>query len=64
MSLTKRAFEKYKPQGLFLEFYGIFKIMQTMRKQFLVNWLTSGGLAFMIQGAKARRSQQMKEKAA
>ena len=25
ISLSKRAFEKYKPRGLFSEFYGIFE---------------------------------------
>ena len=35
--------------------------MWTTRKQFPVNWLTSRRLAFMIQRAKARRSQQMKK---
>ena len=36
--------------------------MRTMWKQFLVNWSTSGRLAFTIQRAKARRSQQMWKK--
>ena len=36
----------------------IFRNMRTTRKQFPVNWLTSGRLAFTIQGAKERRSQQ------
>ena len=35
--------------------------MKTMQKQFLVNWLTSGRLAFMIQCVKVRRSPQMKK---
>ena len=35
--------------------------LQTMRRQFLVNWLTSGRLAFMIQCIKVRRSPQMKK---
>ena len=38
--------------------------MQTTRKQFPVNWLTSGRLAFTIQRAKARRRQQQKKKMA
>ena len=38
--------------------------MQTTRKQFPVNCLTSGRLAFTIQRAKARRRQQIKEIAA
>ena len=33
--------------------------MRTTRKQFPVNWLTSGRLAFTIQRAKARRRQQI-----
>ena len=32
-----------------------------MQKQFPVNWLTSGRLAFVIPCAKARQSQQMKK---
>ena len=36
----------------------IFRNMRTTRKQFPVNWLTPGGLAFTIQRAKVRRSQQ------
>ena len=35
--------------------------MRTTRKQFPVNWVTSGRLPFTIQRAKARRSQQMKK---
>ena len=35
--------------------------MRTTRKQFPVNTLTSGRLAFTIQRPKARRSQQMKK---
>ena len=35
--------------------------MRTTRKQFPVNWLTSGRLAFTIQRAKARRRQQIKK---
>ena len=35
--------------------------MRTIWKQFPVNWLTSGKLAFTVQRAKARRSQQMKK---
>ena len=38
--------------------------MRTTRKQFPVNWLTSGRLAFTIQRAKARRLQQIKKMAA
>ena len=38
--------------------------MRTMRKQFPVNWLTSGRLAVTIQRAKARRRQQIKKMAA
>ena len=38
--------------------------MRTTRKQFPVNWLTSGRLAFTIQRAKARRLQQIKQMAA
>ena len=38
--------------------------MRTTRKQFPVNWLAFGRLAFTIQRAKARRSQQMKKMAA
>ena len=38
--------------------------MRTTRKQFPVNWLTFGRLAFTIQRSKARRSQQMKKKMA
>ena len=38
--------------------------MRTTRKQFPVNWLTSGRLAFTIQRAKARRRQQIKKMAA
>ena len=34
--------------------------MRTTRKQFPVNWLTSGRLAFTIQRAKARGRQQIK----
>ena len=37
--------------------------MRTTRKQFPVNWLTSGRLAFTIQRAKARRRQQIKKTA-
>ena len=33
--------------------------MRTMWKQFTVNWLTSGRIAFTTQRAKARRSQQL-----
>ena len=33
--------------------------MRTMWKQFTVNWLTSGRVAFTTQRAKARRSQQL-----
>ena len=36
--------------------------MPTLRKQFPVNWLTSGKVAFMIHCAKLRRSKQMKER--
>ena len=36
--------------------------MRTTRKQFSVNRLTSGRLAFTIERAKVRRSQQMKKK--
>ena len=32
-----------------------------MRKQFPVNWLASGGLAFMVRFVKARPGQQMKK---
>ena len=39
----------------------IFRTMRTTRKQFPVNWLTSGRLAFTIQAAKARRRQQIKQ---
>ena len=35
--------------------------MRTTRKQFPVNWLTFGRLAFTIQRAKARRRQQKKK---
>ena len=42
----------------------IFRTMRTTRKQFPVNWLTSGRLAFTIQRAKARRRQQIKKMAA
>ena len=35
--------------------------MRTIWKQFPVNWLTSGKLAFTVQRAKARRSQQVKK---
>ena len=35
--------------------------MRTTRKQFPVNLLTSGRLAFTIERAKVRRSQQMKK---
>ena len=38
--------------------------MRTTRKQFPVNWLTSGRLAFTIQRAKARRRQEIKKMAA
>ena len=38
--------------------------MRTTWKQFPVNWLTSGRLAFTIQRAKARRRQQIKKMAA
>ena len=38
--------------------------MRTTRKQFPVNLLTSGRLAFTIELAKARRSKQMKKMAA
>ena len=38
--------------------------MRTTRKQFPVNWLTSGRLAFTIHRAKARRRQQIKKMAA
>ena len=38
--------------------------MRTTRKQFPVKWLTSGRLAFRIQRAKTRLSQQMKIMAA
>ena len=40
----------------------IFRTMRTTRKQFPVNRLTSGRLAFTIERAKVRRSQQMKKK--
>ena len=40
----------------------ISKTMRSTRKQFPVNWLTSGRLAFTIQRAKARRRQQIKKK--
>ena len=40
----------------------IFRTMRTTRKQFLVNWLTSGRLTFTIQRAKVRRRQQIKKK--
>ena len=39
----------------------IFRTMRTTRKQFPVNWLTSGRLAFTIQRAKARRRQRIKK---
>ena len=39
----------------------IFRTMRTTRKQFPVNWLTSGRLAFTIQRAKARGRQQIKK---
>ena len=39
----------------------IYRTMRTTRKQFPVNWLTSGRLAFTIQRAKARRRQQIKK---
>ena len=35
--------------------------MRTTRKQFPVDWLTSGILAFTIQRAKAKRRQQIKK---
>ena len=38
--------------------------MRTTRKQFPVNLLTSGRLAFRIELAKARRSKQMTKMAA
>ena len=38
-----------------------FRTMRTTRKQFPVNWLTSGRLNFTILRPKARRSQQMKK---
>lgn len=34
--------------------------MQFMQKQFPVNWLTSGRLAFVVPRTKARQCQQMK----
>ena len=39
----------------------IFRTMRTTRKQFPINWLTSGRLPFTIQRPKARRSQPMKK---
>ena len=39
----------------------IIRTTRTMRKQFLVNWLTSRRLDFTIQRAKARWSQQKKK---
>ena len=42
----------------------IFRTIRTTRKQFSVNWLTSGRLAFTIQRAKARGRQQIKQMAA
>ena len=48
--------------GIYLNFKKIiFGTMRTTRKQFPVNWLTSGRLAFTIQRAKARRRQQIKK---